>query len=74
MSGSDGNDDDLGRRLEVATRAARAGGALALDYFRRRDTLAVEHKGKQDLVSRADTALYAAKARGGDRVEVDRGA
>ena len=54
MSGSNDNDDDLGRRLQVASDAARAGGALALDYFRRRDTLAVEHKGKQDLVSRAD--------------------
>lgn len=47
-------DDDLARRLEVATRAARAGGALALHYYRRRDTLSVEHKGVQDLVSRAD--------------------
>jgi myo-inositol-1(or 4)-monophosphatase len=41
------------RRLETATRAAREGGALALDYFR--EDLPVGTKdGKTDLVTRAD--------------------
>lgn len=57
MSGTDTNDGDdagLGTRLEAAVAAARAGGALALGYFRALETLAVERKGMQDLVSRAD--------------------
>ncbi len=45
---------DLARRLETAERVARQAGAVALDYFRSRERLAVEHKGKQDLVSIAD--------------------
>ncbi len=48
------SETDLARRLEVAQRVAREAGALALDYFRNRDRLAIEHKGKQDLVSIAD--------------------
>ncbi|MCB2054723.1 MAG: inositol monophosphatase [Geminicoccaceae bacterium] len=45
---------DLDRRYDAACRIAREAGAVALDYFRRRDELAVEHKGVQDLVSNAD--------------------
>jgi myo-inositol-1(or 4)-monophosphatase len=37
----------------------RAAGALALDFFRNRERLAVEHKGKQDLVSIADREVEA---------------
>ncbi len=48
------SETDLARRLEVAERVAKEAGALALDYFRNRDRLAIEHKGKQDLVSIAD--------------------
>ena len=48
------SETDLTKRLEVAERVAKEAGALALDYFRNRDRLAIEHKGKQDLVSIAD--------------------
>lgn len=45
--------DDLTRRAEVAERAARAGGELALSRFR--DDIAVETKdGKTDVVTQAD--------------------
>lgn len=45
--------DDLTRRAEVAERAARAGGDLALSRFR--DDIAVETKdGKTDVVTQAD--------------------
>lgn len=50
--------DDLAPGLRVAVSIGVAAGAADSD--------------PEDLVSRADTALYAAKARGGDRVEVDR--
>ena len=50
--------DELAPGLRVAVSIGVAAGAADSDP---------EH-----LVSRADTALYAAKARGGDRVEVDR--
>ena len=45
---------ELDARLEAATPIVRAAGALALDYFRNRGALAIEHKGQQDLVSIAD--------------------
>jgi len=38
---------------------AREAGALALDFFRTRDTLDIEAKGPLDLVSRADRELEA---------------
>ena len=41
-------------RFDAAQAVARSAGALALDYFRRAETLVVEHKGSQDLVSEAD--------------------
>ncbi|GAA0782694.1 inositol monophosphatase [Roseibium denhamense] len=41
-------------RLEFASDLARKAGALALDYFRKLDTLTVTQKGHQDLVSEAD--------------------
>jgi myo-inositol-1(or 4)-monophosphatase len=45
--------DDLARRAEVAERAARAGGALAMESFR--TDIAVETKeGKTDVVTQAD--------------------
>lgn len=50
---------DLATRLLAAERVARAAGALALDFFRNRERLAVEHKGKQDLVSIADREVEA---------------
>ena len=45
---------ELDAQLAAATPIVRAAGALALDYFRNRATLAIEHKGQQDLVSIAD--------------------
>lgn len=50
-------DDALAARFEQAVRTVRAAGALALDYFKRRDSLTVERKGRQDLVSVADRAV-----------------
>jgi len=45
----------LKARLHLAEEVARAGGAKALEYFHRRDTLVVETKyDLQDVVSRAD--------------------
>lgn len=41
-------------RLDAAIRIARDGGALALDYFRKLDTLKIEDKGHQDFVTIAD--------------------
>lgn len=41
-------------RCEAAVEIARSGGALALAYFRRLDTLTIEDKGPQDFVSDAD--------------------
>ncbi|RWK41101.1 MAG: inositol monophosphatase, partial [Mesorhizobium sp.] len=37
-----------------ATALARRGGELGLQYFRRLETLTIESKGHQDLVSEAD--------------------
>lgn len=39
---------------EVAMRAIRAGGELALTYFNNRDALVIDQKGPQDYVSEAD--------------------
>lgn len=44
-------------RASAAIEIARAAGILALRYFQRLDTLAVERKGHQDLVSEADRAV-----------------
>ena len=44
-------------RFGVAEKIARSGGALALDYFRRLDSLLIEDKGPQDFVSEADKAV-----------------
>jgi myo-inositol-1(or 4)-monophosphatase len=45
---------DLDHRLDAAKRAVCQAGRLAADQFARRDSLAVTHKGAQDLVSEAD--------------------
>jgi len=47
----------LNDKLAAACEIAREAGALALDYFRKRDELVVELKGPQDLVSVADRAV-----------------
>lgn len=47
-------DSQISNRLQAAQNVCRDAGNLALDYFRRLDTLSVEHKGHQDLVSEAD--------------------
>ncbi len=41
-------------RLEAAIDIAKDGGALALDYFRKLETLTIENKGHQDFVTVAD--------------------
>ena len=41
-------------RYHVACALARTAGRRALAFFRERDTLQIEHKGLQDVVSRAD--------------------
>lgn len=46
--------DDIARRTESATAICRDAGKRALEYFRNRDSLAVEQKGAQDFVSEAD--------------------
>ncbi|WP_415183668.1 inositol monophosphatase family protein [Phaeovulum sp.] len=45
---------EIARRYAEAQRIAREAGALALEYFRHWDRLAVETKGHQDFVSEAD--------------------
>ncbi|MGH1483967.1 MAG: inositol monophosphatase family protein [Geminicoccales bacterium] len=45
---------DLDIRLQTVTAITRDAGKLALGYFVQRETLEVEHKGMQDLVSIAD--------------------
>lgn len=52
-------DDDLDPRLHAACAAAREAGQLALRHFRERDRLEIEHKGRRDLVSRADREVEA---------------
>ncbi len=44
---------------EVAIRAIRAGGELALSYFNNREQLTIDCKGPQDYVSEADRAVEA---------------
>lgn len=44
---------------EIALEAVRAGGLLALDYFKRRDQLVIDLKGPQDYVSQADRDVEA---------------
>ena len=48
---------ELDDRLEAATPIVRAAGERALGYFRDRGSLAIEHKGQQDLVSIADRSV-----------------
>ena len=52
-------DRDLEIRLLTACAILREAGHLARDYFIRREQLAVEHKGMQDLVSIADREVEA---------------
>jgi len=42
------------QRLELARQVARSSGALALDYFEKRDELTISNKGLQDRVTKAD--------------------
>ncbi|MEM9576574.1 MAG: inositol monophosphatase [Pseudomonadota bacterium] len=44
-------------RSQAAIEIARIGGALALEYFRRLESLKIEDKGPQDFVSDADRAV-----------------
>lgn len=47
--------EQISRRLALAEQVAREGGAMALDYFTRRDSLVIETKrDAQDVVSEAD--------------------
>ncbi len=48
---------DLDRRSDFALDLIREAGALALDFFRRVETLTISSKGTQDLVSEADVAV-----------------
>ena len=48
---------ELDVRLAAAIPIVRAAGELALRFFRDRGSLAIEHKGQQDLVSIADRAV-----------------
>ncbi len=48
------SEEEIAARLAAARAIVREAGALALAHFRARESLAVEHKGPQDLVSRAD--------------------
>lgn len=48
------DDAAIAARHDACVRIARDAGALALDFFRRRDELAVETKGVTDYVTRAD--------------------
>jgi myo-inositol-1(or 4)-monophosphatase len=47
----------LSARYVAALDIARSAGALARNFFAQRETLAVEHKGAQDFVSRADRVV-----------------
>lgn len=46
--------DTLRDRTEFAVDLAKRAGALGMEYYRRLDTLTIESKGHQDLVSEAD--------------------
>jgi myo-inositol-1(or 4)-monophosphatase len=48
---------DLDAQLAAATPIVREAGQLALRFFRERDSLTIEHKGQQDLVSIADRSV-----------------
>ena len=48
---------DLDAQLAAAVPIVRDAGRLALRYFHERETLTIEHKGQQDLVSIADRAV-----------------
>lgn len=48
---------DIKDRFAAAQAIGRSAGAMALDYFRGRDSLKVESKGLQDVVSIADRAV-----------------
>lgn len=48
------NTSDLDARLAIAVDITKRAGDLGLDYFRRLDTLTIESKGHQDMVSEAD--------------------
>jgi len=45
--------EDFDRRLDVAETVIREAGRMAADYYARRDSLAIDRKGRQDLVSEA---------------------
>lgn len=45
---------DLSARTEFVVDLSRRAGALGMDYFRRLETLTIESKGHQDMVSEAD--------------------
>jgi myo-inositol-1(or 4)-monophosphatase len=49
--------DELDKRQAAMTAIIKDAGRLALDFFQDRGSLAVEHKGQQDLVSVADRAV-----------------
>jgi myo-inositol-1(or 4)-monophosphatase len=48
--------DELIDRAKCARRVARQAGKLAADFYRSRNTLSIERKGIQDVVSKADRA------------------
>mgnify|MGYP000079221607 FL=1 len=45
------------KRCELARKMARSAGMLGMTYFGRLETLKIDKKGHQDLVSEADKAL-----------------
>jgi hypothetical protein len=47
---------DLGLRYRFAQGVVREAGQVALDRYRRRESLTIERKGRQDFVSEADKA------------------
>ena len=49
--------DPIQLRAQAALTIAHEAAALALDYFQRRETLLIEAKGPQDVVSEADQAV-----------------
>jgi myo-inositol-1(or 4)-monophosphatase len=53
---SDMDSRDLGLRYRFAQGVVREAGQIALDRYRRRDSLTIERKGRQDFVSEADKA------------------
>jgi myo-inositol-1(or 4)-monophosphatase len=53
------DDRQISKRFSAAQAIVREAGDLAMRYFRDRDSLAVESKGAQDVVSAADRAVEA---------------